>query len=54
MYEQIMTFYKKKYSKQEYETKEVMINIGASIISGAVSSAITNPMECITVNLQTQ
>ena len=52
MYEQIMTFYKKKYSNKEYEKKEMMINIGASVISGAVSSAITNPMECITVNQQ--
>jgi hypothetical protein len=26
--------------------------VGASLISGAISSALTNPMECITVNRQ--
>ena len=51
IYERIMSFYKNKYSKQEYEKREIDINIGASLISGAVrSSAITNPMECIIVN----
>ena len=47
-----MSYYKKKYSSKEYEQKEVAINVGASIISGAISSALTNPMECITVNRQ--
>ena len=50
----MMNHYKNKYTKEEYEKKEVLINVGASFISGAVSSALTNPLECVTVNMQTQ
>ncbi len=45
-----MKRYKDKLGKEEFAKKEMTITVGASLIAGGVSAAITNPLECITVN----
>lgn len=38
---------------KDFKEKEMSINIGASLVAGSISAAITNPLEMITVNKQT-
>lgn len=42
-----------KLGKQEFEKQENKINFVAGLAAGGISAAITNPLECITVNKQT-
>lgn len=48
-----MKNYKDKLGKEEFSKKELTITVGASFLAGGISAAITNPLECITVNKQT-
>lgn len=40
-------------TEKEFKTKEMQFNVGASLIAGSISAAVTNPLEMITVNKQT-
>jgi len=53
IYESFMAAMKKFYGKEEFERKEMSINFAGGFIAGCVAAAITNPLECITVNKQT-
>lgn len=47
-----MKFYKAKYSEKEFKDREMKINFNCGMIAGVTAAAITNPLECITVNKQ--
>ena len=51
LYENFMHYFKKKQSKEEYQRNETKLSILASCIAGGVAAALTNPFECITVNM---
>ena len=53
MYEGIMHHYRKKLSNEEFEKQQFKINVVSSFTAGSIAAAITNPLECITVNKQT-
>lgn len=40
-------------TENEFKDKEMSVNVGASLIAGSISAAVTNPLEMITVNKQT-
>ena len=48
-----MKHWKIKLGKEEFEKHENKVNFGAGLAAGAIGAAITNPLECITVNKQT-
>jgi len=48
-----MKSWKDRLGKEEFEKKEHLVNFGAGLTAGAISAAVTNPLECITVNKQT-
>jgi len=53
IYEYAMLYYKNKYTPEEFELKEVYCNMIASTWAGAIASAMTNCLEVVTVNKQT-
>jgi hypothetical protein len=53
IYENYMNYFKEKYTSEEYKKKEMQINVSASFIAGSIAAAVTNPLEMITVNKQT-
>lgn len=50
MYETIFNSYKKGRTAEEFKEIEMRTNVFASFLAGGVAAAITNPLECITVN----
>ena len=54
IFENIMLYYKKRMTVAEYQANEVKLTIVASFLAGGIAAALTNPFECITVNMQTQ
>ena len=49
-----MLYYKKRMTAAEFEKNETKISVVASFLAGGIAAALTNPFECITVNMQTQ
>jgi hypothetical protein len=45
-----MKHFKTKLGTVEFEKQENKVNVGAGLAAGAISAAVTNPLECITVN----
>ena len=45
-----MSLAKKSLGEKKYKKNEDLCNVGASFLAGSVAAAITNPLECITVN----
>ena len=54
MYENFMNYYKSTQSAEQFKKNETMLTVVGSFIAGGVAAALTNPFECITVNMQTQ
>ena len=50
IYETIMKHFKVKLGREEFEKQENKVNFAAGLAAGAIGAAITNPLECITVN----
>ena len=50
LYETIFNSYKKGKTAEEFEQIEMRANVIASFLAGGIAAAITNPLECITVN----
>lgn len=53
IYEKFMGYFKIKYGEKEFKEKEMKINVAASFFAGGIAAGLTNPLECITVNKQT-
>ena len=53
IYENIMNYAKREYGEVWFRQNETYVNVVASFTAGLISSALTNPFECITVNKQT-
>ena len=49
-----MLYYKQKLGKTEFENHQTKINLGSSLFACCLAAALTNPLECITVNKQTK
>ena len=50
-----MNYCKAKYGEgKEFEKVEMQCNVVGSFLAGGIAAAFTNPLECITVNKQTQ
>ena len=45
-----MSRYKKMYGEKYFKENEMKFNLGSSLVAGCVAAAVTNPLECITVN----
>ena len=41
---------KNTYGEAKFKENETFINVNASFIAGCLGAALTNPLECITVN----
>ena len=52
IYENLMQSYKKKYGEEKMKKNEMYVNLGSSLFAGSLAAAVTNPLECITVNKQ--
>ena len=50
IYEYLMRHFKIKYGSNTFKQREMQLNVASSFVAGAVAAAITNPLECITVN----
>ena len=48
-----MKQFKKVNGDKKFKENEMKYNLYSSLVAGCVSAAITNPLECITVNKQT-
>ena len=48
-----MGYYKNKLSDSEFKNQEMKINFLGGFVAGVVAAALTNPLECVTVNMQT-
>ena len=48
-----MKQFKKINGEKKFKENEMRYNLQSSLVAGCVSAAITNPLECITVNKQT-
>lgn len=53
LYETMMNSAKKGKTTEEFKAIEMRTNVVASFLAGGIAAAITNPLECITVNKQT-
>ena len=53
IYEKFIKAMKKIYDKEQFMRRETPISLTGGLIAGCVASALTNPLECITVNKQT-
>lgn len=49
-----MQAYKKKFGEEKMKANEMWVNLGSSLFAGCLAAAVTNPLECITVNKQIQ
>ena len=50
IYEYLMRQFKISYTPNNFREKEMQFNVIASFTAGCVAAAVTNPLECITVN----
>ena len=48
-----MNYFKHKYGDKEFKEREMKINVAGSFFAGGIAAGLTNPLECITVNKQT-
>ena len=48
-----MSRFKKMYGDKYFKDNEMKFNLCSSLIAGCFAAAVTNPLECITVNKQT-
>lgn len=48
----MMASYKKKLGDKKFQENELKINFWCGLVAGSISAAVTNPLECITVNKQ--
>lgn len=48
-----MKHFRSRLGEKEFKSKEMSVNVGASLIAGSLAAAVTNPLEMITVNKQT-
>jgi hypothetical protein len=46
-----MHHYKQIYSAEEFRAAESKLSVVGSFIAGGIAAALTNPFECITVNI---
>tara|TARA_B110000285_G_C14937619_1_gene520395 strand:+ start:302 stop:739 length:438 start_codon:yes stop_codon:yes gene_type:complete len=53
IYEVLMKQFKTAQGEKKFKENEMKYNLYSSLVAGCVSAAITNPLECITVNKQT-
>jgi hypothetical protein len=53
IYEVMMKHYKTKHGEQKFNDNKMKYNLISSLFGGCIAAAITNPLECITVNKQT-
>ena len=51
IYENFMLFYKKRMTPEEYEKNQTKLSVIGSFLAGGIAAALTNPFECITVNM---
>ena len=54
IYENFMYYNKQNSTEEDYSKNEAKLSVIGSCIAGGVAAAMTNPLECITVNMQTQ
>jgi len=45
-----MQSYKKKLGEEKMKKNQIWVNLGSSLTAGCIAAAVTNPLECITVN----
>ena len=50
IYEGYMNHFKQKHGEEKFMEKEMFYNFWGSLVAGVVAAAVTNPLECITVN----
>ena len=50
LYENLMKKYKQVYGEEKMQKNEMYVNLGSSLFAGCLAAAVTNPLECITVN----
>ena len=53
IYERFKIYEKNKLSKDEYHNRETIICMKAGALAGGIAAALTNPLEAITVAMQT-
>jgi len=53
IYETLMEYLKNKHGEKEFKKREMLYNLLSGVVGGCLAAAITNPLECITVNQQT-
>ena len=45
-----MKSYKEKKGAEKFKENELYYNTSSSFVAGIIAAAVTNPLECITVN----
>ena len=49
IYEKIIQYYKRKYSKDKFLEREFWINCWAGFLGGSIGASLTNAFEAVTV-----
>jgi hypothetical protein len=49
----MMKSFKEKEGAEKFKLHEMFYNTTSSFVAGIIAAAVTNPLECVTVNKQT-
>lgn len=52
IYESMMSLMKKRYSAEKVKKNKMLFSLPCGLIAGCIAAAVTNPLECVTVNKQ--
>ena len=50
IYESMMSGFKRKFGKESVNENKILYTLPCGLIAGCLAAAVTNPLECITVN----